>query len=228
MIQHAHASSLTEETKANAAVPRRAWASMLLRALPALLGAAVITFSADHSPKFGYLVFGACVLLSGILVAFEAIGIRRHPTRLLTFARGVLSVIAGGTALVLGVVLGDEAKASGFILLVAVWAFVTGAIEMVSGWMARRRGVLGRDAMLTGALTLLLGLIVVIVPPDLRQEYGGLEQVQGALTAATQAVGFVGAYFALLGVLLIIEGFSLRLAQCDAACMVDAHKEARS
>lgn len=228
MIQHAHASLPTEETEATAAVPRRAWASMLLRAVPAIIGAAVITFTPNHSPKFGLLVFGVCVLLSGVLVAFEAVGIRRHPTRLQTFARGVLSAIAGGTALVLGAVFGDEATAGTFIVLVAVWAFATGALEIMAGWLARRRGVLGRDAMLTGALTVLLGLIVAIVPPDLRQEYGGIEQVQGALTASTQAVGFVGAYFALLGVLLIVEGFSLRLAQRDAARILDAPKEARS
>lgn len=198
------------------AVPRRAWVSMLLRAIPAIAGALAITFSADHSPRFGLLAFGAVAVLGGMLVAFEALGIPTHPTRMLTFARGVLTAIAGGAALVLGAVLGDAAEAATLIWLVAGWALVTGVLEVIAGWRARRRGPLGRDAALTGALTLLLGLAVVILPPDLRQEYGGIEQVEGALTASTQAVGYLGAYFALLGVLLVIEGLTLRFGARSA------------
>lgn len=210
-MPHLDQAQTSERTPAAAPIPRRAWASMLARAIPAIIGALVITFSPDHSPRFGLLVFGAVALAGGILVAFEAIGIRRHPTQGLTFARGVLTALAGGAGLTLGVVLGEGATAATLIWLVAAWALVTGVLELLAGWIARRRGPLGRDAMLTGALTLLLGLLVAILPPDLRQQYGGIEQVDGALTASTQAVGYLGAYFALLGVLLIIEGLSLRL-----------------
>lgn len=211
-----------------AGVPRRAWVSMLARAVPALIAAAVITFSPDHSPWMGLTVFGGASLLGGILVAFEAIGIQRHPTRGLTFARGVLTAAAGAIALVLAAVHGLAAPASALILLVAAWALVTGVIELIAGWRARRLGPLGRDAFATGALTLLLGLLVAIVPPDLRIEYGGVEQVEGALTASTQAVGLIGAYFALLGVLLIIEGLTLRIGDQRAGAAVGADKDVAS
>ena len=190
-------------------VPRRLWISMIVRAVPAAIIALVITFTQDHSASFGYLAFGGFALVTGVLVAFEAVGIRTHPARALAFTRGIVSALAGGSALVVGAI-PHLASSLGFIIHVAGWAIVTGLLELASAWKVRRKPLFAREVMISGALTLLLGILVAIVPPELRQEYGGVEQIDGVLTASVQSIGYVGAYAAMLAVLLVIEGFTLR------------------
>lgn len=190
-------------------VPERLWVAMLVRAVPAVVTALVITFTQDHNAAFGYTVFGAFALATGVLIGFEAIGIPGHPTRALTFTRAIISALAGGSALVFGVV-PHLATPAGFIWHVAGWAAVTGLIELTSGIVARRYPLFSREVLISGALTLLLAILVAIVPPELNESYGGLESIDGALTASMQSVGYVGAYAAILAMLLIIEALTLR------------------
>lgn len=190
-------------------VPARLWITMLVRAVPALAAALVITFTQERTPGFALTVFGAFALVTGVLIGFEAIGIPGHPTRGITFARAIVTTLAGGAALVLAAVPGGATPRS-FLLLAMAWAAVTGALEMIAGLRARRSPAFSRDVMISGALTLLLALLLLWTPADLRQEYGGLEGVEGALTASVQAAGFFGAYATVLAVLLIIESLTLR------------------
>ncbi|WP_146077870.1 hypothetical protein [Pseudoclavibacter sp. AY1F1] len=198
------------------AVPERLWMSMIARAVPALIIAAVITFSQDHSASFGFVTFGAFALASGVLIGFEAVGFKDHPARALTFVRAIVSALAGGFALFMGTAETEHATAAAFIATVATWALVTGALELVSARVGRATKFFSREVLITGAITVLLGLLVAIIPPDLRVDYGGLEQVEGTLTASVQTVGYVGAYLAVLGVLLVIEGITLRGILADA------------
>lgn len=193
-------------------LPESVWKSMLFRALPVLVGAFVITFSQDHNARFGFAVFGAVVLASGVITGFEAVGIKGHPLRPFVFARAIFSAIAGGFALFMATGGHDWATVGAFILTVAIWGIATGLLELIGSFLVRRHSLYAGEILVSGALTLLLGLIVAFVPPELNAGYGGMEQVEGALTADVQAIGFVGAYFALLGVLLVIEGISLRAA----------------
>lgn len=193
-------------------LPESVWKSMIFRALPALVGAIVITFSQDHNARFGFAVFGAVVLATGIIIGFEAVGIKGHPLRPFVFARALFSAIAGGFSLFMATGGHDWATVGAFILTVSVWGIATGLLELLGAFLVRRQSLYAGEILVSGALTLLLGLIVAFVPPDLDQRYGGMDNVEGSLTADVQTVGFVGAYFALLGVLLVIEGFSLRAA----------------
>lgn len=193
------------------------WKSMLFRALPAIVGALVITFTQDHNARFGFAVFGAVALWSGIIVGFEAVGIRGHALRAFVFTRSILGAVAGGYSLFMATGGHDWANVRNFILTVSIWALVTGAIEVVAAIVGRRKRFYSNEILLSGALTFLLGIIVAFVPPELDEEYGGLERVQGSLTAEVQAIGFVGAYFAVLGVLLVIEAFTLRAANIRRA-----------
>ncbi|MDO5053156.1 MAG: hypothetical protein Q4E05_09745 [Pseudoclavibacter sp.] len=192
-------------------VPERLWASMLVRAVPALVAALVITFAQDRQAAFVLVVFGGFALATGVLIGFEAIGIPGHPTRGITFARAVVTTLAGGTGLVLGTVPG-AATPFALLVLIAAWAAVTGVLELLAGLIARRYPAFSRDVVISGALTLLLAVLVFLTPAELRQEYGGLEQIPGALTSPVQAAGFFGAYATVLCVLLVVEGLTLRAA----------------
>ena len=191
-------------------LPDSLWKSLLLRAIPVLIGAMVITFSPDHSPRFGFMVFGSVLLWTGVIVGFESVGIPKHPVRPLVFARSIVTAVTGGFSLFMATGGHDWATPRAFILTVSIWAILTGLIELAGVPICRRKRFYASEILLSGAVTLLLGVIVAFVPPDLDEEYGGIEQIEGSLTASVQAVGFVGAYFAVLGVLLIIEAISLR------------------
>lgn len=182
---------------------------MLVRAVPAAVVALVIIFTQQHTPSFGFIAFGAFALATGVLIGFEAVGIHGHPARGFTFARAIISALAGGAALVFGVV-PHLATSSGFIWHVAIWAAATGLLELSSGLIVRRFPLFARELMISGALTLILAVLVAIVPPDLNASYGGTEGIEGALTAIVQSTGLLGAYLAVLAVVLTIEAITLR------------------
>lgn len=193
-------------------LPENIWISLLFRALPALAGALVITFTQDHNARFGFAVFGAVVLWSGIIVGFEGIGVKGHPARVYVLIRSLLNVLAGGFSLFMATGGHDWATAQSFIITVASWGIATGIVELLAAFMSRKHAMYSSEILIAGALTLLLGVIVAFVPPELNDQYGGIEQIEGSLTADVQSIGFVGAYFAILGVLLVIEAISLRAA----------------
>ena len=211
-VDHANADSAKSRDPRLRYLPDKMWMSMLLRAIPVLIGAIVIAFTPDHSPRFGFTVLGAVLLWSGVICGFEAVGIKGHPLRPLVFARSILTALTGGFALVMGTGGHEWATPGAFIITVAIWGIVTGLLELLGVPLARKFTTYATEIIISGALTLLLGVIVAFVPPDLDEAYGGVEQISGSLTASVQAVGFVGAYFAVLGVLLVIEAFTLRSA----------------
>lgn len=193
-------------------LPDTLWISLLVRAIPALIGALVIAFSQDHSPRFGFLVFGVVLIVSGIMVGFEAVGITGHPARGFVYARALLSTVTGGVALFFAADSHDLGTAGAFIMVVSIWGIVTGLIELAGAYVTRRHQLYSGEILISGALTLLIGVIIAFVPADLLIQLGGIEQVEGTLDASVTAVGLVGGFFTVLGVLLVVEAITLRSA----------------
>ena len=172
------------------------WVVPVVRGLLALVPAAVITFSPNHSPELGLLVFGAWAIASGLVVGALTLrliddrGIRSLflITAIATVAAGLLAVTVPG--------------ALPFLLyLVSIWAAVTGFVELYAGLRARGRTSAARDWIAAGAFTAVLALVFLLLPPD-----------------PVTAVGLLGGYFVILGVYLVIGGFSLKWAVApDAA-----------
>ena len=178
------------------AAPERAasWLVPVVRGTLALVPSAVITFSQEHSPALGLTVFGAWAVASGVVVgALSARLVADRLARWIFVVSGVLTAAAGLTALGLR----DTAPngVGAFTFTVAVWAAVTGILELVVGLRSRGRIAAARDWITAGALTALLALVFVLFPLD-----------------PVTAVGLLGAYFVVLGVLLLIGGFSLKWA----------------
>ena len=81
----------------------------------------------------------------------------------------------------------------------SVWAAVTGFIELYAG--IRPRAHPGRrDWIAAGGFTALLAIVFLLLPPD-----------------AVTAVGLLGGYLVILGVYLVIGGFSLKWAAAPGA-----------
>lgn len=177
--------------------PSRYWVVPAVRALVALATAAAVTFTRDaHTAQFGLIVFGLFAVLDGLATSilnllFGSPGL----TRTLFAVQGAVGVIAGVVALAL-----NGGGLGLFLYLVTVWAALTGVLELYSWVRERRRDAAARDWLITGALTAVLALALLIVPAD-----------------AVLAIGLFGAWAVIVGVFQGIGAASLRSAARTAA-----------
>lgn len=202
----------------------------LARAAFAALAALMITFSSDHSAAVGSAVFSGFAIATA-LVQLLAVWLvypagRRWPAAAL-----------GGVALVAGMASGlfPLRTVTGYFVIVIAWALISGVIELVAGWRGlstrttRREIVPGvadarpvaptgprsesRDAVVVGAVTILLGIALLCVQPAYALTYRLDDAgVTGTLTGIIIGVGLFGGYAAIVAVYLGIAGFSPRVA----------------
>lgn len=180
----------------------------IARALFAALAAVMITFSPDHSAAVGLSVFSGWAVATGLVLLLSAWLV--HPT-----GRRVAPVLLGVLTLLAGMVAGIPPLRSTtlFFAVVIVWALASGIAELVSGLRARGTDEHARDAILIGAVTIALGLGLLLVNPAYSLEYFIREAGQtGVLTGITIGVGIFGGYAAIIAVFLGIAGFSPRKA----------------
>lgn len=187
--------------QAPAALATPAWTPVLVRAAAALLLGVVITFVGDHSAAVGMIGFGACAVITAVVLLAAAAG----PQRPLRLAVAAVLLLGGAASLALAGV-GPAALP----WTVGLTALVAGALESAVGIRARTVSPLARDQVATGALTVLLGVVVLAVPPGFVQDFRGENGVPGTLTGAVVAVGAIGAWGVLVGVLLTIAAIGLR------------------
>lgn len=184
----------------------RYWPVPILRAVPALVLGMVITFVNNHSSMLGLVTFGATSVVAGLVVwVGSRAWLADAPSRSLAAVQGFVTLAAGVVALAL--------SSKGLLVLVGlvvVWAVVTGVVELVMGIRSRHRTGLARDWRVLGIITLVLAVAYLVVPTDYSKQLGGIEKISGTLTSSTILVGILGAYGALVGVFLVIQGLSLR------------------
>ena len=182
------------------------WYVPLARAVPALALAGVITFSSDHSAPLGLLTFGIYAVVTGAVLVASALRLAsKGVVRSVTFAQGILSVIAGIVSLAI-----PAAGLPFFVFLLTAFAAITGFLELYLGLRSRGRSASSRDWVFVGALTALLAIAVLLVPPGYSQPFTGPNDFEGVLTASVVVVGLLGAYWAIFGVYLVIASLSLR------------------
>lgn len=198
---------------ASAVAPRRphvaAWLLTAVRAVLGLVLGLAITFTGGHSAGFGLVAFGVFAVVAGLVLLGGALLALARAVRGTFLIQAVVTLAAGIAALVVL----WSAPGGGVIALVGIvsaFGILTGALELVTGLRARRTERGARDWILAGALTLLLGLAFLVVPPGYRESLGGIEQVTGTLTAPVVLVGLLGAWGIVVGVLQGISAVSLR------------------
>ena len=167
------------------------WLAPVLRALPAVAAGLAITFTADHSPAIGLIMLSVFGLGSATILLGTVLRLPR--TQALGGLHRTLAVIAAVVgALAVVVLLTGAAGLPLFLLLVGGYAVLAGALELVWGLRHRGRDAFARDAIVIGTGTLALALVLAFVGD------------------AVSAVGFFGAYAVIIGVYLVIAGFSLK------------------
>ena len=184
----------------------------LLRALFAAVAALMITFSSDHSAPVGLSVFSGFVFVTALVQVLAAWLVLPEGSRWPQVLLAALGVIAGMAS-------GIPAWRSDdlFFVVVSVWAIVTGAVELLAGIRARRTAdPLARDAITIGALGILLGVVLLLIPAGFVQEYTIDKAGTFLLSGIILGVGMFGGYAAIVAVFLGIAGLTPKRADAAA------------
>lgn len=183
----------------------------LLRALFAAVAATMITFSSDHSAAVGLSVFSGFVLVTALVQILAAWLVLPAGNRWSYVALAVVGIIAGMAS-------GVPAARSEdlFFIVVSAWAIISGGIELLAG--IRSRGDadrLSRDAITVGALGIVFGIALLLIPSGFLHEYTVAEAGTGVLSGIIIGVGILGVYTAIVAVFLGIAGLTPK--KVDAA-----------
>lgn len=135
-------------------------------------------------------LFGAYAIVDGVLALMR--GFRRGGEDGPDWWRIVQGVVGIAAGLIAFVMPGITALA--LLVVIAAWAIVSGAIELVAAYQLRD-AIRGEWLLaLDGVLTILLGVLLIVFP--------------GA--GALALVWLIGAYAIVSGVVLLVEAFRLR------------------
>jgi uncharacterized membrane protein HdeD (DUF308 family) len=183
-----------------------AWIAQLARGVLALGLGMTITLTLDHSSVFGLLVFGTFAVLTGLLLAAATLrGAYAGRMRPAFLAQAVATLAAGIVAFAV-----PTGGVAFLAVLVGAWAIVTGLLEGASGILMRSALPIARDWIITGALTIVLGVVAFALPPDFVQAFSGEKGNSGTLTSSVILIGVIGAWAILVGVLQVISAITVR------------------
>ena len=193
----------------------------LLRALFAAVAALMITFSSDHSAPVGLAVFSGFVLVTAlvqVLAAWLVVPAGSRWSYVLLAAVGIAAGMASG----IPAWRSDDL----FFVVVSAWAILSGGIELLAGIRARRTGdVLSRDAITVGALGVLLGIVLLLIPAGFVQDYTVADR-SFVLSGIILGVGMLGGYAAIVAVFLGIAGLTPKRVDAVTAATESDHSTA--
>jgi uncharacterized membrane protein HdeD (DUF308 family) len=175
----------------------RNWWALALRGLAAILFG-ILAFAWPGITVFVLvLFFGAYLLVDGIFAIVAAVRAAGEEARWwLLLLEGILGVVVGLVAF-----FWPGLTALALLYLIAAWAIVTGIMEIV-GAIRLRQEMVGEWALiLSGALSVLFGVLLVAIP------------ARAGLLSLTWLIGIYAVAF---GVLLVILAFRVRNATSSA------------
>lgn len=178
----------------------------LLRALFAAVAALMITFSPDHSAAVGLSVFSGFTFVTAFVLVIAA-------WLVLPSGQRWSYILLGAIGFAGGMVSGIPAWRSDdlFFAVVISWAVLSGVVELLAGLRARRSAdPAARDAITVGAFGILLGILLLLIPAGLVQEYTIDKAGTFELTGIILGVGMFGGYAAIVAVFLGIAGLTPR------------------
>ncbi len=166
----------------------RNWRLYVLRGVLAILFGLAALFWPGMTLGVLVILFGAYVTLEGILAIVAALqhGIRDS---WLVFLEGIAGVVVG-----LITFFWPAVTAVALLVLIAVWAIVTGILEIAAAVQLRREIVGEWVLIMTGGLSILIGILLIANP--------------GAGILAV--IVLIGVYAILFGALLIYLGVKVR------------------
>lgn len=173
-----------------AALLARNWWAVALRGVAAIVFAVLAFAMPGITLAVLVILFGAYALVDGIFAIVSAIrAVQGHRHWGAFLIEGAVGIIIGlVTFFVPGVTLAF------LIALVAVWAIVTGVLEIAAAILLRRHIPGEWLLIVTGALSVIFGVLIFVSP------------MAGALVI----VWWLAAYALIFGILLLLLAFRLR------------------
>lgn len=190
-----------------------AWTLQLTRGILALALGVTITLTLEHTPGFGLLTFGVFAVLTGAVLLLAVLrSAYAGRMRGVFLGQAAATLAAGIVALAV-----PEGDVTVFGILLGSWALVAGLLEATGGFLSRAISPLARDWLIAGVLTVALGAVALLVPPDFVQAFAGDRGNAGTLTSSVILIGVVGAWAILVGVLQCISAVTVRAERSDRA-----------
>jgi uncharacterized membrane protein HdeD (DUF308 family) len=168
-------------------VAGRAWWTLVLRGVVAVLFGLAALFWPGKTLFVLILFFGAYTLVDGIFAIVG--GIMDSSRRWLLLIEGVLGVVAG-----LILLARPDLGALVLLYVIAIWAIVTGVMEVLAAISLRREIDNEWLMILGGALSVIFGVILAVLP--------------GA--GLLSLTWLIGAFAIIFGVAFIVFGFRVR------------------
>jgi uncharacterized membrane protein HdeD (DUF308 family) len=165
------------------------WWALLLRGIAAVLFGLAALFWPGQTLFVLIVFFGAYVLVDGILALVAGIRGSGGSRRWLLLAEGVLGVLAGLIAF-----LWPGMTALVLLYVIAAWAIFTGILKVVMAISLRRELENEWLMVVSGALSVFFGVILVALPG----------------VGLLSLVWLVGIYALIFGIALIVLGFRVR------------------
>jgi uncharacterized membrane protein HdeD (DUF308 family) len=184
----------TESETMNAVLVRNWWALAIRGVLGIALG--IITFLVPAATMLSLvLLFAAYALVDGVFAIVAAVrAARQHERWGLLVLEGIVDIAAGVLA-----VLWPGLTVIAFMLLVAAWALVSGALMLAAAF--RLDADHGRWWLIGGLASLVYGALLVVAP----------------LIGALVLTWWLGAYALVFGGALLFLAFKLRSRRADRA-----------
>jgi uncharacterized membrane protein HdeD (DUF308 family) len=169
----------------------RNWWALAIRGIAAILFGIVVILWPSLALNALILVFGAYALVDGVFAI--ATGIRRreaNPRWWAVVLEGIISILAGIAALLLP----TEMVAVTFVTILAVWAIITGVLEVLAAIQLRKEIEGEWFLALTGVLSILFGILAFLFPGP----------------AILTVLWMISGYAIVFGILMLVLAFQLR------------------
>jgi uncharacterized membrane protein HdeD (DUF308 family) len=164
------------------------WWVWLLRGIFAILfGILAILFPGEAFAALIY-IFGAYVLVDGAMTIYNALS-HRGPNWGWELLEGVIAILAGLAAFFMTGLAGLT-----IILVIGVWAIITGVLQVVAAWRLRQEIDNEIWLGLAGILSVIMGILFI------RNPFGG----------ALATVWLIGIYSIVFGVMFMMLAFRVR------------------
>jgi uncharacterized membrane protein HdeD (DUF308 family) len=168
----------------------RFWWAVLLRGVIAIIFGIIALIRAEFATTALVYIFGAYAVVDGILSVANAWPNRKlNPGWGITFVQGLAGITAGFVVIFL-----IDFVAFVLIYLIAVWALISGILEIITAIRLRAEIQNEWALALSGVLSIILGVVLIIWPSI------------GILTV----VWAVGIYAILFGLLMLYLAFLIR------------------
>jgi uncharacterized membrane protein HdeD (DUF308 family) len=167
----------------------QSWWLYALRGIAAVIFGVLALASPGTTLLALVLVFAFYAIADGVLAVIVAFQMQNAVNRWVVLLEGLAGIVIGIVALVYPLL-----TAEALLLLIAFWAVFTGVMEIVAAIRLRREINNEWALILTGFLSVILGLVLFVFP------------ISGAV-AVIWTIGFYAIFF---GVLLVYLAFKVR------------------